>query len=154
MIRLVFLFCVLFSTSLLADDNWHFASKGTGKNKVCYIYSFPELSKKAKRDEPYIMVTAIDKNTVEFSLSAGYEFKENKVLVYLDSKNKYKLFTKNATAWLKTKEEDKDLVAKMKKTGTLTVESTSKWGNSFKEVYSLYGFSKSYNEMMKTCFKK
>lgn len=131
-----------------------YTSELQGK-KTCYIGSYPKskTGNYRKRDEPYVLVVRLDKNTVEVSTSSGYPYKSGSdVRATIDNK-KYNMFTKGETAWAKTKSQDNKMVADMKKGNQLSIRGTSTRNTYSLDKYSLSGFTAAYNRMFELCKK-
>lgn len=122
--------------------------------KVCYMASSPKKKKGnyTKRGEPYLLVTGIDKNVDEVSVSSGYGYKVGvEVSAVVDNKNTYKMFTKGELAWAYDTKQDQEMIAAMKKGSNIKIRGTSTKGTYSEDSYSLSGFSKAYDKIKSVC---
>ena len=85
------------------------------------------------------------------SFQAGYRFKEETQINVRIEGDSYKLFTDSGMAWAWNEEGDKNLIASMRKGRKMVVVGTSWRGTETTDTYSLYGFTKAYNEILHSC---
>ncbi len=126
-------------------------------DKVCYMTSTPtkEEGNYKRRGEPYLLVTYRGKGLSEVSVSSGYPYKKgSEVKVKIDQRLSKDLFTSEDTpriAWAKTSDDDKSIVANMKKGFKLTARGTSQLGTYSEDTYSLSGFTNAHKHMVSLC---
>lgn len=151
----------VFCSSALAQKlentykDWNVLTTVINSKKVCYIASTP-VSKDgtvAKRNDPYILVSWFDGRKPEVSISAGYHYKKGSGVRFTTDKQQF-LLTKiqGELAWTNREEEDRKLVSAMKSDLTLEVYAESEDSSQYSiDNYSLRGFTKSFEEMIKLC---
>ena len=83
-------------------------------------------------------------------LVPGLRFRDSEVDVVID-RNAWKLFTAGDNAWAREVEEDKAMVAAMRKGITMVVKGTSARGNKTSDEYSLFGVTKAHQAINKAC---
>jgi|TARA_B110000263_G_C15109493_1_gene419097 hypothetical protein len=124
-------------------------------NKMCFAQSTPivRAPKKLKRDPSRLFVSFRPSENVknEVSVTNGYEFKLKFPVAAKSGKKSYKLFSKGRFAWAKDDEEDKKLIAAMRKASRLMFIGTSEKGQETTDHYSMMGFTKAYNAAKKSC---
>ena len=136
-------------------DNWSVYAKS---KSLCYMISKPEKSEGAYNLRGRVRIVVYrnnhenqDKNAV--GIDFGYSFPENsKVSIEIDDRNKFKLTTFGQTAWTGSKtKKDKKIIDAMIKGNKLVALGKSKRGTNTKDIYSLSGFGKAYNEINDYC---
>ena len=135
---------------------WKAERKGQGKNKICYIVSFPhkKQGKYTRRDATYLVVAHRPAERVfdEVSVEAGYNYKPASVVTaQVDGKTTFKLFTKGGNAWPTDAAADKALVTAMKKGRSLVLKGTSTRGTATTDTYSLSGFTRALAKIDRDC---
>ena len=159
-------FCLLiFSFEVLSDnegtkkigsfDNWSVYAKS---KSLCYMIAEPEKSigEYNLRGRVRIVIyrnNQENKNKNALGIDFGYSFSKNsKVLLQIDEKNKFKLATFGQTAWTGSKiKKDKKIIEAMINGKKLIALGKSKRGTETKDIYSLSGFAKAYNEINNYC---
>ena len=158
------LFLMVFSFSALSDnegtkkigsfDNWSVYAKS--KN-LCYMIAQPEKSEGEYKVRGRVRIV-IYRNNLEnqnenaLGIDFGYTFPENsKAKIEIDKK-KFKLATFGQTAWTGSKtKKDKKIIKAMLKGNKLVALGESKRGTKTKDIYSLSGFTKAFNEINNYC---
>jgi invasion associated locus B (IalB) protein len=125
-------------------------------NKVCYMSSAPDKSEGdyKVRGPVYALVThrPAQPSRDVVSLIVGYPLKPDAdVLVTIDRKQKFKLFSDKETAWAVDEKADRALVQAMVKGTSMVVEGVSSRGTKTRDIYSLSGFGKMYQAIGKAC---
>jgi hypothetical protein len=137
-----------------SDGAWTAYLAQNKAGKVCYLVGVPEKTDPAvKRKTVMAMVTHRTEDNVSnvVSFDAGYPLSEsNDVIVELGSE-KYPLFAKDDTAWARTSDLDKTIVAGLAKEKQAIVKGTPKKGRTTTDIYSLAGFSKALALIDKAC---
>lgn len=135
--------------------DWTVYSTDIDGKKVCYIASFPsdKTGNYTLRDDPYMLVTLVNKDTAEVSVSSGYRYKANSRVrvVVNDDATYYLSLVEDERAWAKDGETDQKLVNLMKAKNTLSVRGTSTKGTYSLDRYSLSGFTSAFNRMKELC---
>jgi hypothetical protein len=123
--------------------------------KVCYLVGHPEKSEPAavKRKAVMAMVTHRTEDHVSnvVSFDEGYALNEGDDVTVEIGAEKFPLFAKDDTAWARTSELDKTIVAALAKGREVVVKGTPKKGRATTDVYSLAGFAKTLALIDKAC---
>ena len=135
-------------------DNWSVYAKS--KN-LCYMIAQPEKSEGEYKVRGRVRIV-IYRNNLEnqnenaLGIDFGYTFPENsKAKIEIDKK-KFKLATFGQTAWTGSKtKKDKKIIKAMLKGNKLIALGESKRGTKTKDIYSLSGFTKAFNEINNYC---
>jgi hypothetical protein len=122
--------------------------------KKCYIISNPiksDSDHNIKR-KPYIMLTKYQNSQIEeISIFSGFEYKLNSDVKVLIDDFSYKFYTKKDMAWIRTEEEDKNVIKEMLKSKIFKVRSDSAYASYAIDHYSMKGFVRAYNRMKEIC---
>lgn len=164
--RSFFVFLIFFSVGALASvsnvqleekyKDWLVYTALEDGEKVCYIVSYPK--KKSERytanRKPYVMVSYVDKKADEVSVTSGFQYDKEPVVLNIDKKVKYKLpIIQGSLAWVEHTETDQDLILKMKQGLSMVVNGKIK-AAAVDDTYSLLGFQKAYQKMHDLCHTK
>lgn len=131
---------------------YEYESQSGGKK--CYITSIPVKSDSDHNHKrsPYIMVTKYQNNqNEELSIFSDFEYKLNSEVKILIDDFSYKLFTKKDMAWVRTNEEDKNVIKQMLDSKSFKVRSNSIYATYAIDQYSMKGFVRAYNRMKEIC---
>jgi hypothetical protein len=123
--------------------------------KVCYITGFPVKRETGhiKRRPAVMMVTHRPDEHVSdvVSFDEGYLFKDGSDAALDVDGTKFDLFTKGDTAWSRSSDLDKTIVAAMAKGKHAAIEGTPQKGPLLADAYSLAGFSHALALIDKAC---
>jgi len=123
--------------------------------RVCYLAGAPQKSAPAKlrRKAPSAMVTHRPQEHVAdvVSLDEGYLFKEGSDASLDVDGAKFDLFTKGDTAWSRTPDLDKAIVAAMAKGSHAAIAGIPQKGSLISDTYSLAGFGRALALIDKAC---
>jgi invasion protein IalB len=140
---------------LASFGDWRVYSSDTAKGKVCYALAQPRdrLPKTLKRDPGYLFIATRPTEGVrnEVSVVLGFAAKDGGDGKASIGPAAFQLVTKGAAAWVKNAAEDAAFVEAMKRGQTLTVEATSKKGNTSTDRYTLTGISQALDRVRKDC---
>ena len=135
-------------------DNWSVYAKS--KN-LCYMIAQPEKSEGEYKVRGRVRIVIYrnnleNKNENALGIDFGYTFPENSTAkIEIDKKN-FKLATFGQTAWTGSKtKKDKKIIKAMLKGNKLVALGESKRGTKTKDIYSLSGFTKAFNEINNYC---
>ena len=135
-------------------DNWSVYAKS--KN-LCYMIAQPEESEGEYKVRGRVRIV-IYRNNLEnqnenaLGIDFGYTFPENSVAKIEIDKKRFKLATFGQTAWTGSKtKKDKKIIKAMLKGNKLIALGESKRGTKTKDIYSLSGFTKAFNEINNYC---
>ena len=141
------------------SGQWEVYRTGSGKDKACFVTSVPVKFEgkydRNNRGETRVFVTHHGKDPAQrgvVSVIAGYRYKKGEPVVFtIDGSRKFNLFSVNTRAWTSKLEDDRELVARMKRGRTLKVKGISTPGNTTTDTYSLTGFTKAIDMIDKAC---
>ena len=123
--------------------------------KVCYLVGQPEKTEPAatKRSPVMAMVTHRTEDDVSnvVSFDVGYPLNVDADVSVEVGAVTFPLFAKDDTAWARTSELDKTIVATLAKERQVVVKGTPKKGHPTIDTYSLSGFSKALTLIDKAC---
>ncbi len=93
-----------------------------------------------------------NQNENALGIDFGYTFPKNSVAKIEIDKKRFKLATFGQTAWTGSKtKKDKKIIKAMLKGNKLIALGESKRGTKTKDIYSLSGFTKAFNEINNYC---
>ena len=128
---------------------------GDGAAKVCYFVGRPKESapKNVKRNDVYVIVTnrPAQKVVGELSFSFGQKLKDASEVELTIGKDKFKLFTKDDSAWARDAAGDKAILAAMEKGDTVIARGSPTKGADFVDTYSLDGVTKAKQAIDGAC---
>ena len=164
-LNLISLFLVLFfyplnchSKELAKFKDWTAYSEGEAKNKACMAISKPKKHEGnyKKRGDIFAIVTHLPGQDKwdEFSIVAGYNYKQGSNPDIQIGDLKLQLFTSGSRAWSFSVRDDLKIINAMKTSIKMQVVGTSSRGTITKDTYSLLGFSKAYQAINVACQKK
>lgn len=135
---------------------WTYNDRG---NLICYMSSTPKKDegKYTKRGDIYTIVThrPAEKSYDEVSFVAGYTFDTKAPFtIKIGNKTFKNTFTEGTKGWMVTPEEDRGLIAEMKRGDRMIVDGRSNRGTDTKDTYSLKGFTSAYQAISAKCKKK
>jgi len=126
-----------------------------GGNKACYMASQPKKAEGdyKKRGDVYAIVThrPSEKRRDEFSIVAGYAYKDGSTVKVVIGDQAFELFTQGDGAWAKDKAGDDALVKAMVKGRGMVVTGMSGRGTETTDSFSLDGFTKAYQAINQAC---
>lgn len=141
--------------SLGSFKDWAAHADGKDAEKVCWIYSEPQKDEGnyTRRGRIYALVThRPGENTAnQVQFTAGYPFKEGSAVEVSIGAKKFELFTNADSAWARSKQDDADIVAAMRKGSTMIVTGESSRGTKTKDTYSLAGTTAALAAIDKAC---
>jgi hypothetical protein len=140
--------------SLGSVGSWtaYLAQNKTGR--VCYLVGQPEKTDPSiKRKAVMAMVTHRTEDNVSnvVSFDEGYPLNEDDDVIVEIGSDKFPLFARDDTAWARTAELDKTIVAALTKGKGATVKASPKKGRGTTDTYALSGFSKALELIDKAC---
>ena len=155
----LFLMLCCFSGNVFAQElqakfqDWNVFKTERGEKVICYVASTPikHSGSYNKRGEPFFLVTNIENDADEISVSSGFIYdKKSDVEVSFGSK-KFYLFPYNSVAWANDKNDDIDVIKEMQKHGDMVVSGVARDGKTASDIYSLIGFAQGYLKMKQIC---
>ncbi|MGL9717136.1 MAG: invasion associated locus B family protein [Wolbachia sp.] len=164
--RSFFVFLILFSVGAFASvsdvqlkekyKDWLVYTASEDGEKVCYIVSYPKKKSEhyTTNRKPYVMVSYVDKKADEVSVSSGFQYDKEPVVLNIDKKVKYTLpVIQGNLAWVEHTKTDQDLILKMKQGLSMVVNGKIETA-TIDDTYSLLGFQKAYQKMHDLCHAK
>ncbi|MFT5488720.1 MAG: hypothetical protein ACI9JL_003178 [Paracoccaceae bacterium] len=140
---------------IAAFKDWSAHSEGKSKARTCWIYSEPvkDEGKYKKRGRIYLLVTHRpgEKTFNQVQFTAGYTYKKGSAVQVAVGAKKFELFTNGDTAWARSTNDDKDIVAAMRGGARMVVTGQSSRGTKTKDTYSLSGISAAHKAIGKAC---
>jgi hypothetical protein len=138
-----------------AADGWTAYTYKSRSGQVCYITGFPSKRETAnvKRKPGVMMVTHRPEEHVSdvVSFDEGYLYKKGSAASLDIDGTKFDLFTDGNTAWSRTSEIDRAIVAAMAKGSHAAIEGTPAKGPKLTDTYDLDGFSRAVDMIDKAC---
>ena len=154
-------FIAVFSTQANAEvkkmgthKDWVTYVMSAETGKVCFAQSKPILQSPPSytRDARlFVSFRPGEKIINEISVTAGYEFNNNSVIVK-SGKNKYKLdLVQDGFAWMTSPKLETKMIKTMKKGSRIMITGYNQNGSQTIDHYSLLGFTKAYNATKANC---
>ena len=136
-------------------DAWSAFASQDKTGKVCYLVGQAQKSEPASfgRKPPSAMVThrPVEKITNVVSFVEGYTLKDGSDVALDINGSKFELFTKDDSAWARTSDLDKTIVAALAKGKQAVVKGMPPKGPATTDTYALTGFSKALAAIDKAC---
>ena len=124
-------------------------------SKLCFAQSKPVLQSpknNAREARLFISFRPIEKISDEISITSGYEYNVQNVILAKSGKNKIKFdISKDNFAWITNNKVEKKMISVMKKGSRIMITGYNKSGSQTIDHYSLMGFTKAYNSAKKNC---
>lgn len=133
--------------------DWNVFKTERGDRVVCYAASTPikRDGNYDKRGEPFFLVTNIENDADEISVSSGFIFNKKSDVEASFGSKKFYLFPYKTMAWANDKNDDIDVIKEMQKHEEMVVTGIARDGKIAKDTYSLIGFANAYESMKKIC---
>jgi hypothetical protein len=152
-------FFLFFAPTIFAQElkakfqDWNFFKVERGDRNVCYLASIPikRDGNYDKRGEPFFLVTNIENDSDEISVSAGFIYNQKSNVEISFGSKKFYLFPYKTLAWANDKADDIDIIKEMQKHEDMAVGGVSYDGKISSDIYSLIGFAQAYNKMKNEC---
>jgi len=144
------------SELLSEHEDWAaYTYENDKEGKVCYAVSQPEDSepKNVRRDPIFFLVTNRPERKVvnEVSVIIGYPFKKNSDATVDVGSDSFALFTSSDGAWVKDGDDERRLVAAMKRGAKMTVKGSSWRGTRTSDRFSLSGLTAALEAINAAC---
>ena len=145
------------TVEMLVSKDWRAYRYDKDGIRTCFISSVPVKSAgkydPKNRGDIHVFVShgpgKGDRNVVQ--VIAGYTYKAHSdVSINIDGK-RFNLYTHEARAYAVTEEDDRRIIALMRRGSRMTVIGTSSRGTKTTDTYSLSGFTKTKTVIDKTC---
>lgn len=136
-------------------DAWNAYAATAKGGKVCYALGQPASRKPGglNRDPAYFFVSNRPKESVrnEISIVIGFPVKQDSKVELAVDRNAFELYTRADGAFMASAEEEKKLVAALKKGRSMTVKSISIRGRTTTDIYPLSGLGGAIDRIDKDC---
>jgi len=136
-------------------DSWTAYVSEDSSGRVCYLAGPPQKSEPAglARKPPMAIVThrPTEKIANVVSFVEGYPLKEGSDVALAIGSTKFELFTKDDSAWARTADLDKAIVAALSKGREAVVTGIPPKGPPTTDIYPLAGFAKALALIDKAC---
>ena len=147
----IFILILTFATSSYANvemGKWNFIKEVD----YCFIGSAPvetDLPESKQRGNTYILVYRINKSKDAIvQIAAGYPYKKGQNVDVTIDNVQFDFYSDDDTAW---SNDDNKVIFAMKKGIKLTVNGESSRGTKTTDIYTLKGFTASYNQLFNDC---
>ena len=134
--------------------DWQALTYKQGLADTCYVASFPKKSEghQVKLGEANILVThwPQQKTYGVLSVTGGYDYKKDSNVELSVGEEKFSLFTQGPRGWAQDGDDPK-VVKAFKMGKDVVVVGTTASGAKTKDIFSLEGFTKAYEEASKAC---
>ena len=147
----IFILILTFATSSYANvemGKWNFIKEVD----YCFIGSAPvetDLPESKQRGNTYILVYRINKSKDAIvQISAGYPYKKGQNVDVTIDNVQFDFYSDDDTAW---SNDDNKVIFAMKKGIKLIVKGESSRGTKTTDIYTLKGFTASYNQLFNDC---
>jgi Invasion associated locus B (IalB) protein len=123
--------------------------------RICYMISVPKETSpnNVRRGDIYAMVTMRPRARIvdEVNIIVGYPFRASSEASATIGNRQFTMFTEGDGAWLRTPQEDSQMVTAMRAGSSMQVRGTSSRGTNTRDRYSLIGFTAAYNAITEAC---
>lgn len=134
---------------------WNAYSANAKGGKVCYALAQPATRRPSglTRDPAYFFVSNRPKETVrnEISIIIGFPMKQDSKVELTIDRTDFELYTRADGAFMASAEDEKALVAALKKGRSMTVKSISVRGRTTTDSYPLSGLSGAIERIDREC---
>tara|TARA_B100000427_G_C15157911_1_gene441708 strand:- start:109 stop:579 length:471 start_codon:yes stop_codon:yes gene_type:complete len=148
-----FSFSILLSFQVFSIEKgkWNFVKT----DEYCYVGSLAietDLSPEKSRGEFYILVYKnIGNPETIVQIEAGYDYKIGSDIIVNIDKGEYTFYTSKDLPGAAWTEDDSKIIFAMKKGLELVVTGESSRGTVTNDIYTLKGFTASYNKLIEDC---
>ncbi len=129
-------------------------TRGNGE-KICYMISIPKTKQPTSvtHGDVYMTITHRPRRKVtdEVNLVVAYDFKTGSEVQGSVGTLRFTMFTEGKGAWNYDQDDDRKMVAAMKRGNTLMISATSARGTNTNYRFSLAGFTAAYNAITAEC---
>ncbi|MCU7611634.1 invasion associated locus B family protein [Anaplasma capra] len=135
------------------NKDWSIYTAVQEGQRFCYLLSFPTKHGDGEtRGDAAIMVTRVSDVFDEVSVTFGVKYGNKPVVLTVDQKKSYSVsIIDDQVAWAENADIDSALIDAFKRGLSMSAVGYAEDGRKVESVYSLRGFSKSYERMRKVC---
>ncbi|MBM3556132.1 MAG: hypothetical protein FJX47_11335 [Alphaproteobacteria bacterium] len=142
--------------SIGSFDAWGAFVHAERGQKTCYAASKPigPAAADPKRPPPYVMVTfrnGAKPVSDEVSVFAGYAFKRDMAVTARIGQREFSMFAHGDSAWNRDSASDRAMIQAMRSGKDLTVNGMNARDQKVSDGFSLMGFAKAYDAVVKEC---
>lgn len=134
---------------------WGTYVAGEGSNRICFAMSEPKerLPANLNRGPGYLSVSIrpADKVRGEVSVVLGFGARESDPATATIGERTFAMLKQGETLFLQNPAEEGAFIAALRQGSDLSVKLTSARGNAVTEIYSLSGFTRSWELAQKQC---
>jgi hypothetical protein len=135
--------------------DWDAYKADVGGQVACFAVTKPKetLPKGVNRDPVFFLITSWPGRGVsnEPSIQTGYPYREGSSATVTVGGQSFDFFTKDDGAWLASTDDEKKLLAALRKGSAMTVKGTSTRGTITTDRYSLAGVSAALDKVAEAC---
>ncbi|AAV86623.1 hypothetical protein U370_02415 [Anaplasma marginale str. Dawn] len=135
------------------NRDWSIYTAVQEGQRFCYLLSFPVKHGDGEtRGDAAIMVTRVSDVFDEVSVTFGFKYGNKPVVLTVDQKKSFSVsIIDDQVAWAENADIDSALIDAFKRGLSMSAVGYAEDGRKIESVYSLRGFSKSYERMKKVC---
>jgi len=134
---------------------WSAFTSQRPEGKVCWAATKPSDKdfNGSGRGDVFLMITVYPDSGVdtEVSILSGYQYDESRTVQAKIGSQNFSFFAVKDGAWLETRNEERQIVAAMRKGAKATVTGYAEGGGRSTDTFSLLGFTKAYAAAKKAC---
>jgi hypothetical protein len=135
--------------------DWDAYKTTVGGQTACFAVTKPKdmLPKGVNRDPVFFLITSWPGRSIsnEPSIQAGYNYRDGSNATVTVGGQSFDFFTKDDGAWLASTDDEKKLLAVLRKGSAMTVKGTSARGTITTDRYSLSGISAALDKVAEAC---
>jgi len=156
---LIFLILQMYCFSLFANElqksfyDWSVFKINKNNKTICYMAALPLKNEGniLQTAESFFLVTKIQEDADEISLSIGAPFGKNASIELSTANKKYSLFPYQVLAWANNRTDDIDIIKDLQQQADFKITAILEDGKNIVQTYSLIGFVDGYNFLKTTC---
>lgn len=135
-------------------QDWYATTYVEGGARTCYATSEPTQSEGdyTRRGPVYVHVTiGAGGGDGVVSVEAGYPYREASEAEAQIGTERFRLFTDGETAWTFDADDDRAMIAAMRRGARMVVKGVSQRGTETTDTYSLLGLTKALEALAEAC---
>ena len=147
--------------SVRTIQKWSVYVHETEDRKQCFAASVPQRSRTTRGGKPVSVRRGITQVSVMFqpnisadgevSFTGGYPFDPEETVKLTVSGNTFTLYVDGEWSWAASPEEDRKIHNAFRRGATAVITGISTRGTTTTDTFSLYGFSKAFEQARKLC---
>ncbi len=134
-------------------QDWYATTYVENGARTCYATSEPTGSEGdyTRRDPVYVHVTLRAGGEGVVSVEAGYPYREGSEAEARIENETFRLFTDGETAWTFDADDDRAMIAAMRRGARMVVTGVSQRGTETTDTYSLLGLTRALEALAEAC---